>query len=161
MWIIGGALMVGGFAWGLFLGRTSTEDHAVVDQYKEKNSALESEVASMKDDLANYREEVTNHFKTTAELIEQMTASYRAVYEHLARGSEALCGSDAALGKLTSEPPQRLEEAKRPEAESGKNGEEKEQQDAVGIDPEATQAQQASSSSNPPAKESGDDRLYH
>lgn len=41
--------------------------------------------------LARHREEVDNHFLRTAELVNQMTASYRAVHEHLSAGARTLC----------------------------------------------------------------------
>lgn len=41
--------------------------------------------------LARHRDEVDNHFLRTAELVNQMTASYRAVHEHLSAGARTLC----------------------------------------------------------------------
>jgi len=52
---------------------------------------LEAELAQTREEIARYREQVNQHFVKTAELLGVMTASYRAVYEHLAEGAKALC----------------------------------------------------------------------
>lgn len=41
--------------------------------------------------LTQYRAEIDNHFLKTAELVNQMTSSYRAVHEHLSGGARQLC----------------------------------------------------------------------
>ena len=40
----------------------------------------------------DYRDQVTHHFMRTSELVQEMTQSYRSVYEHLASGAQQLCG---------------------------------------------------------------------
>ena len=45
-----------------------------------------------------YRADVSAHFEKTSELVATMTASYKAVYDHLASGAQALCSENAALG---------------------------------------------------------------
>ena len=45
---------------------------------------------------AHYRDEVSDHFSTTAELVQQMTDSYKDVYQHLASGAQDLCSTDVA-----------------------------------------------------------------
>ena len=52
---------------------------------------LESELHQSKEELARYRNQVTQHFVQTADLLQAMTANYRAVYEHLANGAQHLC----------------------------------------------------------------------
>lgn len=52
---------------------------------------LEEELAGLHRQFDGYRQQVTAHFRTTSELVQKMTDSYREVYEHLAGGSQALC----------------------------------------------------------------------
>jgi len=45
-----------------------------------------------------YRAQVSDHFEKTSDLVATMTASYKAVYDHLAVGAQTLCQENAALG---------------------------------------------------------------
>jgi uncharacterized membrane-anchored protein YhcB (DUF1043 family) len=45
-----------------------------------------------------YRSEVSHHFEKTSELVATLTASYKAVYDHLAEGAQNLCSENASLG---------------------------------------------------------------
>lgn len=94
MWIIVVALTFGGFIYGLFLGRGHP---APSEGDTAKTRSLEGELSSMKDEFGRYREDVNAHFKTTAELIQEMTDSYKAVYRHLASGSQQLCSGQVML----------------------------------------------------------------
>lgn len=58
---------------------------------------LEEELEKVQKDHESYRSGVTAHFKTTAELVGEMTQSYKAVYDHLAYGAQSLCGEYDAL----------------------------------------------------------------
>ena len=53
---------------------------------------LQDELDQLKDRFTDYRDQVTQHFMRTSELVQEMTQSYRAVYEHLALGAQNLCG---------------------------------------------------------------------
>lgn len=57
---------------------------------------LETRVQDLQRHHAQYREHVSEHFNTTAELVQQMTESYRDVYQHLASGAQDLCTEDVA-----------------------------------------------------------------
>lgn len=94
MWIIAVAMAIGGFMWGFFFARSSDNEASAT---KERAKALEAEVGTLKTDLNSYRDQVTGHFRTTAELVHQMTQSYKAVYEHLASGSQKLCSGEVML----------------------------------------------------------------
>jgi uncharacterized membrane-anchored protein YhcB (DUF1043 family) len=60
--------------------------------------------------LTNYRDQVTQHFAKTAELFNNLTASYRSVYEHLAVSSQML--TDERSAQLAELPlPSSAEEA--------------------------------------------------
>jgi hypothetical protein len=58
---------------------------------------LTSELESLRAEHATYRGNVTKHFETTSELVANMTASYKAVYDHLATGAQSLCDGSKAL----------------------------------------------------------------
>jgi uncharacterized membrane-anchored protein YhcB (DUF1043 family) len=53
---------------------------------------LQLELDRLKENFRDYRDQVTHHFMRTSELVQEMTQSYRSVYEHLASGAQHLCG---------------------------------------------------------------------
>jgi uncharacterized protein len=61
-----------------------------------KVNELEARIQELQRHHAQYREHVSEHFGTTAELVQQMTESYRDVYQHLAVGAQELCNEDVA-----------------------------------------------------------------
>jgi uncharacterized membrane-anchored protein YhcB (DUF1043 family) len=52
---------------------------------------LEAELNQLNERFTDYRDQVTGHFMHTSELVQEMTQSYRKVYEHLATGAQHLC----------------------------------------------------------------------
>lgn len=58
---------------------------------RRQQQELKRERDEARANLTRHREEVDNHFLRTAELVNQMTASYRAVHEHLSAGARTLC----------------------------------------------------------------------
>ena len=58
---------------------------------------LEAELDELRKEHEGYKGNVTQHFHRTAELVGEMTASYKAVYDHLATGAQALCEGPPAL----------------------------------------------------------------
>ena len=85
MWLVLASMFAVGGLLGYVLGRSKGDNH-------EKIRELESSLRDSKDELQTYRGDVAQHFGKTAELFNQLTTDYRAVYEHLAASSEALCG---------------------------------------------------------------------
>tara|TARA_B100000945_G_scaffold187235_1_gene150228 strand:+ start:229 stop:684 length:456 start_codon:yes stop_codon:yes gene_type:complete len=57
---------------------------------------LEEEIDNIMESHEEYRENVSEHFSVTSELINQMTGKYREVYEHLASGAQDLCSTHVA-----------------------------------------------------------------
>lgn len=53
--------------------------------------ALERDLRAVQSSHAEYRGKVNQHFQKTAELFEEMTGRYRAVYQHMANGAQVLC----------------------------------------------------------------------
>src|SRR5688572_20817744 len=86
--LIVAAIALSGVLLGLVLGRFLLPG-------SRKIKRLESEIEQMRRDHADYRARVSTHFNTTGELIGQMTASYKAVYDHLSEGAQVLCGDGA------------------------------------------------------------------
>jgi len=58
---------------------------------------LTAELETARAEHAAYRASVTTHFETTSDLVASMTASYKAVYDHLAAGAQTLCDGSKAL----------------------------------------------------------------
>jgi len=94
MWIIVVAMAIGSAMWGFVVGRSG--DAKVITDNRHSRD-LETEMGSLKNEFNTYREQVAGHFKTTADLVHEMTSSYKAVYEHLATGSQKLCAGEALI----------------------------------------------------------------
>ena len=58
---------------------------------RRNNKRLEQERDEALSALSSHRAEVDNHFLRTAELVNNMTAAYREVHEHLSEGARVLC----------------------------------------------------------------------
>jgi uncharacterized protein len=56
-----------------------------------KSRELESRLQEAQDRLKDYRLEVHGHFQRSADLLRQLTETYREVHNHLAQGAESLC----------------------------------------------------------------------
>ena len=65
---------------------------------------LKGELEENRKAFQGYREQVTSHFRGTAQRVDALTQSYRDVYKHLAQGAQELCEK--------AEAPQLLEELK-------------------------------------------------
>jgi len=71
--------------------------HFVLPDAK-KVKRLEAEIERLRREHEEYRGRVNGHFHKTAELISTMTASYKAVYDHLSEGAQELCAGGALSG---------------------------------------------------------------
>ncbi len=58
---------------------------------------LENRLKSTEQQLEDYKKEVTQHFEQTADLVNNLTESYKDVHEHLAKGATSL--ADPNLGQ--------------------------------------------------------------
>ena len=58
--------------------------------------------AELKTELGEYKENVTEHFQTTAKLLHEMTEQYRSVYEHMASGAQELCDPELGRSQIES-----------------------------------------------------------
>ncbi|NEZ04162.1 DUF1043 family protein [Wenzhouxiangella sp. XN201] len=57
-------------------------------------------VNEMKKENEHFREEVNAHFVQTAELINELTDSYKAVFDHLSDGAERLVDKEAVRERM-------------------------------------------------------------
>lgn len=57
---------------------------------------LETHLSEMQQQQENYQHEVSDHFVETADLLNQLTNSYRDVHNHLAKGAQKLAGDNAS-----------------------------------------------------------------
>ncbi len=77
---------------GFFIGRSSSggDSEQLKVDYEQRLQQSEQE-------LEHYRQQVTDHFKGTADLVEQMNENYRSVYLHLAKGAQELTQGQAEM----------------------------------------------------------------
>ena len=88
--IVASLVALVGVVFGLILGR-------LVLPGPRKVKKLRAEIEELERKHEAYRGQVGRHFNKTGELIGQMTASYKAVYDHLAEGAHSLARADGAL----------------------------------------------------------------
>jgi uncharacterized protein len=84
MGTVGWLLVVAvGIALGFSVGRLWPGAAAKLTQLQRERDAA-------REDLRNYRKDVSTHFERTAELFDKVTADYRGLYEHLALSARQL-----------------------------------------------------------------------
>lgn len=67
---------------------------------QQKNDELKKELEEAGQNLTTYKQEVASHFLKTADLVNNMTDSYRTVHEHLAQGASTLCSEQLGVEQL-------------------------------------------------------------
>ncbi len=85
IWLIG----ILGLLLGIMLGSIAT--YLLVARNR-RTHQLQLELNQLTERFTDYRDQVTQHFMRTSELVQEMTRSYRDVYEHMASGAQHLCG---------------------------------------------------------------------
>jgi uncharacterized membrane-anchored protein YhcB (DUF1043 family) len=101
LWIIGALGVLLGIGLGSIVTYTLTRRN-------NRNENLQAELDQLVERFAEYREQVSQHFMHTSDLVQEMTRSYRSVYEHLATGAYHLCAEQAdapSLGHSSAEAP--------------------------------------------------------
>ncbi len=99
IWLVG----ILGLMLGVMLGSIAT--YLLVARNR-RTHQLQLEFNQLTERFTEYRDQVTQHFMRTSELVQEMTHSYRSVYEHLASGAQHLCGEQpetTSLGHRDSE----------------------------------------------------------
>ena len=89
IWLTG----IGCLALGVILGVLFSK-RAGVNSTRIKE--LESQIIAMEERHEQYKGDVSEHFDVSSELIQQLTQSYRDVYQHLAMGAQDLCTAEVA-----------------------------------------------------------------
>lgn len=92
VWIIAVVALIVGTLIGYLLGRSGGNDSRQME--------LIEQLDETQRELAEYKEKVTNHFEETANLVSNLTDSYKAVHTHLAKSSADLCSSELVSRKL-------------------------------------------------------------
>ena len=94
IWLTGIVCLVVGVVAGLFAApRLSNSSPSKIEELEAKIQELQR----LHDD---YRDHVSEHFSATADLVHNMTESYRDVYQHLSRGAQDLCHEEVAIKLL-------------------------------------------------------------
>lgn len=89
IWLVAvGCLAVGAVIGVVIASRMNTSPSRVQE--------LENQIRSLKETHSEYRDNVSDHFSMTSELVHHMTESYKEVYQHLASGAQDLCPSEVA-----------------------------------------------------------------
>ena len=89
IWFIAIVSLAIGIVIGIAFTRRLGTDATRIQQLEEK-------LESMSESHLEYRNNVSEHFNATSELINQMTNSYKNVYDHLAIGAQDLCSNQVA-----------------------------------------------------------------
>jgi uncharacterized membrane-anchored protein YhcB (DUF1043 family) len=102
------------FALGLVLGCIGA--YLFLGRYSQ-TAKLREELRELRERFSDYREQVTQHFMRTSELVQEMTQSYRAVYEHLATGAQELCEGEMETPSLETPDKVPLADESHPDVE--------------------------------------------
>ena len=89
IWLTGIACLLVGVVIGVVFSSRLNSSASRVQE-------LESQIRDIKDNHMTYRDNVSDHFSLTADLVQHMTESYREVYQHLASGAQDLCSNEVA-----------------------------------------------------------------
>jgi uncharacterized membrane-anchored protein YhcB (DUF1043 family) len=81
-----------GFFAGLTLGLVVG---GLSNAFRRQARHLERELNRSREEMADYRRQVTEHFAGTADLFNGLSDSYQALYRHLAGGCQDLCREQA------------------------------------------------------------------
>ncbi|MCV6588239.1 MAG: YhcB family protein [Marinobacterium sp.] len=93
--LIGIVALAIGAVIGYLMGRPGEEDTR-----DEQIEALQKELEAANNELNSYRDQVNGHFARTAELVNNLTESYREVHQHLASSAQQLCKDGEAARSL-------------------------------------------------------------
>ncbi len=111
---------------GFLLGRQTSHG-------RQEAQALKAELEKQRQEMADYRQSVNQHFEKTATLFTSMAGSYRDLYDHLSESYSRL--ADVPAQRLLPDHPGALLEGRSrpvpPEAASGASEEEDKQQETA------------------------------
>lgn len=84
MWVVGILCLLLGIGLGVIVTYSLASRN-------NRTRKLQRELNQLTEHFTDYRDQVSQHFMHTSDLVKEMTRSYRAVYEHLATGAYHLC----------------------------------------------------------------------
>ena len=58
--------------------------------FSHKNGESSKSIQEVEDKLTNYQQDVVEHFEKTADLVEDLTHSYKKVFDHLGKSAKGL-----------------------------------------------------------------------
>ncbi|MEM0909961.1 MAG: DUF1043 family protein [Pseudomonadota bacterium] len=102
IWLVSVATLVAGAVVGFLFGRSSIGNR--------RQAELSKQAESAKNELEDYKSNVSAHFEKTAELVGNLTQSYKDVHQHLAGGAQELCDPGSINLKLEPALQPKLEE---------------------------------------------------
>jgi len=82
-----------GMAWGFMVGRSKNTSLRRAEQ-------LDIELHELRGQTSEYKQQVSQHFAKTADVVNAMTTNYRALYDQLIKGAQDLCGDQLDSAKL-------------------------------------------------------------
>ena len=94
IWFVGSLAFLGGMLAGALL-------YHLLAGSKSERGKLQSQLDELQHDFKDYQDKVSDHFSTTAHLINKLTDSYRDVHEHMANGAENLCDDEIVKNRLS------------------------------------------------------------
>ena len=94
LWFVGSLIFLGGMLAGALL------NHLLPGSTSERGK-LQNQLDELQNDFKDYQEKVSDHFGTTAHLINKLTDTYRDVHEHMANGAETLCEDESVKNRLS------------------------------------------------------------
>jgi uncharacterized membrane-anchored protein YhcB (DUF1043 family) len=107
MTLLAGMLLGIGLYWWMYQARVNKAK--TLDRELERRDQELSEVREQLQhmvqrdrDMSDYKHKVDDHFVETAALINQMTQSYKAVYDHLEKGAMSLVGKETLQKRLSN-----------------------------------------------------------
>ena len=72
---------------------------------EQKTRSLETRLQQAEENLSGYQQEVTEHFAETAQLVNNLTQSYRDVHQHLAGSALKLANVDISKQLMSAQMP--------------------------------------------------------
>ena len=72
----------------------------IASMFQKDNKEDKEKLIALEEEFANYRNEVGDHFVETAAMVNQLTSSYKNVYDHLEKGAYKLVGEDELHKRL-------------------------------------------------------------
>lgn len=68
--------------------------------FKKENMEDKEKIIALEEEFASYKTEVGDHFVETAAMVNQLTSSYKNVYDHLEKGAYKLVGEEELHKRL-------------------------------------------------------------